>query len=133
MSDKEDGADPLVAAIGEFRQELVGWIDSLLGAVRERQARSAARPAEPANSGPGLARRAESRGDGVAASEGRAAPRQENRAEASQPPSNGDPRHRLDALARQLGARLRNSEAARGGSDRAGGDGPVKDRGAPAG
>jgi len=133
MSDKEEGADPLVAAIGEFRQELVGWIDSLLGAVRERQARVAARPPEPANSVPSLASRTEARGNAVKATEGRAMPREESRADAAQPPSNGDPSHRLDALARQLGARLRTSEASRGGSDRNGSDGPVKDRGGPAG
>ena len=132
MSDKEDGADPLVAAIGEFRQELVGWIDSLLGAVRERYARTASRPPEQAAIPQGFTRRSESRGDGVTAPEGRPAPREANRTAASEPPSKGDSRHRLDALARQLGERLRLSEASRGGSERADGDGPVKDRSTPA-
>ena len=120
MSEKEDGADPLVTAIGEFRQELVGWIDALLGAARERKSRTAAPPPQTANTVPDLARGAERRRDGVTATEGRTSTREENPAEASQSPSNGDPRHRLDALARQLGARLRNPEAA-------------KDRNAPAG
>ena len=133
MSDKDVSADPLVAAIGEFRQELVGWIDSLIGAVRERHARAAARPLEPAATPPGLARRSESRGDGVTAAEGKPTPREENKATVSEPLAKGDSRHRLDALARQLGERLRHSEASRGGSERSEGDGPGKDRSTPAG
>jgi hypothetical protein len=133
MSDKDGGADPLVAAIGEFRQELVGWIDSLLGAMRERHARTAVRPPEQVATVPGLARRSDVRRDAVTASQGRTVPREENQTVASDPPLKGDSRHRLDALARQLGDRLRHSDASRGGTERADGDGPSKDRSAPAG
>jgi hypothetical protein len=133
MSDNEVGADPLVTAIGEFRQELVGWIDTLLGSIRQRHARTASRSPEQAAPLQGPVKRYESRGDSGVETAGGSPQREENRTSAADPPAKGDPRHRLDALARQLGERLKSSEAARGGSERAESEVPVKERNKPPG
>ena len=34
MSVDEEGADPLIGAIGEFREELIQWIDTQLAQLR---------------------------------------------------------------------------------------------------
>ena len=131
MSDKEAGADPLVSAIGEFRQELVGWIDSLLGAVRERHTRIAARPAEPAATLQGFPSRLEAGGEVLTTVEGNSPPRPESRLVASETSPKGDSRHRLDALARKLGERLRAPETSPAKGDRAEGPAPANDRSTP--
>ncbi len=82
MSVDEEGADPLIGAIGEFREELIQWIDTQLAQLRERDARLAV---------PAIAN-----GQSTIA--------------AAEPVAGGDARHRLDALARQLNERLRNTE-----------------------
>jgi hypothetical protein len=91
MTQDEDPADPLLAAIGALRHELVGWIDSRLGPLRERQAagsRAEPRPAPPEHASPPQT--------------------QPQRPAATASPEAGhDPRRRLDALARHLGERLR--------------------------
>ena len=128
MSEKEDGPDPLVAAIGDFRQELVGWIDSLLESERGRHSGMAARPRGLTEEPPGPVGRTETRLDSGSAPRERPAISADNQADGSEPPKNHDPRHRLDALARLLGERLRNSEVSRGAPDRPEGEGKVQAR-----
>jgi hypothetical protein len=82
MSVDEEGADLLIGAIGEFREELIQWIDNQLAQLRERETRFAV----PVNGN----------GSGTLP--------------AAEPVAGSDARHRLDALARQLNERLRNNE-----------------------
>src|SRR3954447_24061742 len=86
MSQEDRPDDLLLRAIGEIRSELLGWIDERLESLREQQAAADAAAFAPARAPPEPA-----------------APRAEPPAVAS----GADPRKRLDALARQLGERLR--------------------------
>ena len=85
MSVDEEGADLLIGAIEEFREELIQWIDAQLAQLRERDMRLAVPAASNGSNGSGTIAGAE-------------------------PVAGGDARHRLDALARQLNERLRNNE-----------------------
>lgn len=82
MSVDEEGEDPLLGTIAEFREELIQWIDTQLAQLRERDTR--------------LVVPAAVNGSGTSA--------------AAESVAGGDARHRFDALARQLGERLRNTE-----------------------
>lgn len=88
MSDEEE-ADPLFRAIGEFRRELMQWIDQQVECLQGQQdvLEAVARAESPPLPSP--------------------------RAEASQAAPTGDARTRLDTLARQLSDRLRGGEVAR--------------------
>ncbi len=107
MSQDESRADPLLSAIGELRQELIRWIDSQLGLLREWGTRL--ETTAPLGAGgeprvkPGVVT------DLPAPPAGLRDP--------AEPAPNGDARHRLDVLARQLGERLRQSESARKGPE----------------
>ncbi len=100
MSVDEEGADLLIGAIEEFREELIQWIDTQLAQLRERDAR--------------LAIPALGNGQGAIA--------------AAEPVAGGDARHRLDALARQLHERLRNTEESPRKPDRADRVRPLDDK-----
>jgi hypothetical protein len=92
MGQDEADEDPLLKAIGEFRQELTQWIDGRIASLREQDADQ-----------PHLAR----------ADDLDPRPRPTEPVEAN--PA-GDSRNRLDLLARHLNDRLRGSEAARAGA-----------------
>jgi hypothetical protein len=91
MGQDEADGDPLLKAIGEFRQELTHWIDGRIASLREQDAEL-----EP----PALEQ-------DLDPTPFAAEPRDAELA--------GDPRNRLDLLARHLNDRLRGSEAARAG------------------
>jgi hypothetical protein len=145
MSQEDGGNDPLLRAIGEFRQELVEWIDVQLGSLRESASEaessfepftSRTAPSTSTRSGrleatdsPGAAaERLVSRDGGMVA-----APKRESimssgsgtDARLPRPGAGGDhagptdARGRLDALARQLGERLRAVEGEREPSEHA--------------
>ncbi|WP_148597719.1 hypothetical protein [Aquisphaera giovannonii] len=106
MSPDKDPSDPLLAAIGELRRELIGWIDSRLGPLRDQGRETAApaafQPAPPV--GPAIPARLR--------------PPPGARSQPSPPAADaGDPRHRLDALARRLGEQLRLAEPSGGEPD----------------
>jgi hypothetical protein len=146
MSQEEGGFDSLLKAIGDFRQEVVRWIDSHLVSLREcesrheaeptpslptpdRAARREARPQNESDSreigGNGSHRRATPFPDVQRVPDARAVnsqggtPSRKEAADLAEGFSNGDPRHRLDALARQLDERLRGAERTRKVRDRA--------------
>jgi hypothetical protein len=96
MGQDESGADPLLKAIGEFRQELMHWIDSRIGSLHEHEA--------------GL----------ESASSTESPPPRSILKEPAEAVPAGDARHRLDTLARQLNDRLRGADGTRAGADRAG-------------
>jgi len=134
MSKDEGPADLLVEAIGEFRQELIEWIDFQLGLLSEREARPgaglagaiapanvpAARPETQAAAAPGTM------------AESRIVPQTSGLAEAAEAPPPADSRHRLDAVARRLGERLRLSEESRKGPERSKRDDVAEDQRRPA-
>jgi hypothetical protein len=105
--------DPLLGAICEFRQELIRWIDCQISQCRQREGRLG----EPV---PGVSAvpPQSSRSDSQLKSE---PPTVKPLRDLSDAPSDvaqpGDARDRLDALARQLGERLRLSEAGRRGTE----------------
>src|SRR3954463_16423088 len=144
MSQDDGGNDPLLRAIGEFRQELIEWIDVQLGSLCESASGAESR-FEPFTSrtafststrsgrleapdSPGAAtERLVSRDGGMVA-----APKRESivssgsstdarlaRPVARDHAGPADARGRLDALARQLGERLRAVEGAREPSEHA--------------
>jgi hypothetical protein len=128
MGRDESQEDALLIEISELRQELIRWIDCQLNLCRQREARiddgvpgAAAGPApsraeaEPVSKPPSLNQRM--RDPTVAASDA---------------PHSGDARDRLDALARQLGERLRLSEAGRKGHEKTEKSKPRDDRRGPA-
>jgi hypothetical protein len=91
MGQDEADGDPLLKAIGEFRQELTQWIDGRIASLREHDAdHPSSTRADDLDMGP----------------------RPAEPEEANLP---SDSRNRLDLLARQLNDRLRGSEAARAG------------------
>ncbi|MGA2704331.1 MAG: hypothetical protein ABSH35_24935 [Isosphaeraceae bacterium] len=138
MSKDEGPADLLVEAIGEFRQELIEWIDFQLNLLSEREAWPmagsggaiapanvlAARPEPQAATAPATA--------AATAAELRIVPQRSGRAEAAESPAPADSRHRLDAVARRLGERLRLSEESRKGPERTDRDDVAEDQRRPA-
>jgi hypothetical protein len=144
MSQDDGGDDPLLKAIGEFRQELIEWIDIQLESLRESAngIDSRIEPFPPRTAPPVSTRsvRQEStdaRGDGTETLGGRGgglvgAPKRESivnagSSQGARLPHAGlgdhaepaDARGRLDALARQLGERLRAAETPRKSSEHA--------------
>jgi hypothetical protein len=110
MSQDERRADPLLRAIGEMRSEVLGWIDERLEAIRQRE--SATEPDEPVS--PVIRFGCEPPRAAGPASEPSTP---SDRAEAMAPAAGSDARRRLDKLAQQLGARLRQPESPGDGSD----------------
>ncbi|WP_165224522.1 hypothetical protein [Aquisphaera insulae] len=97
MTQEEDPADPLLAAIGTLRRELVGWIDSRLDLLRKEQAAGHRADAQSER----IAVRTPTVDGGVQA---------RTQVAPAAPQTGDDPRLRLDALARHLGERLRFAE-----------------------
>jgi hypothetical protein len=147
MSEDEDGKDPLLQAIGEFRQVLIRWIDTQLGLHRDHVTRSEAIPPSVGAAGTAGGSRPDPRVEGAVGSEGivttstaRASgrvagptrealerlvpgadppgPRSSGK-ETIEPAPAADARSRLDALARQLGERVRAVDGSRKGTERA--------------
>ncbi len=134
MSKDEGPADLLVEAIGEFRQELIEWIDSQLKLLREREARPMAGSAEAIAPASVLSIRPEplAATAPVTTVESRIAAQKSGLAEAAESPPQADSRHRLDAVARRLGERLRQSEESRKGPERTNRDDVAEDQRRPA-
>jgi len=109
MSKDGGPEDLLVEAIGEFRLELIEWIDFQLNLLCEREAWPMAGSAES-----------------------RIVPQRSAPAEAAEAPAQADSRHRLDAVARRLGERLRLSEESRKGPERTDRDDVAEDQRRPA-
>ena len=96
MAQDEEGADPLLEAIGEFRLELMHWIDRRMRCLQEQEGES-----EPVVGAERL-------------------PPRSSPAEPPQAIPDGDARSRLDTLARHLSDRLRGGDASRAGPGRPG-------------
>jgi hypothetical protein len=145
MSQDDGGDDPLLRAIREFRQELIAWIDVQLGSLRESASAMESRiePLAPRTPAPISTRsvrqddpdapldgteKLAGRVGGLAAAAKRepivsTALSQDARLARSGPGDHAEPadaRGRLDALARQLGERLRSGEAPRKPSEHTG-------------
>ena len=132
MSKDEGPEDLLVEAIGEFRLELIDWIDFQLNLLCEREAwpmAGSAGAVAPANV---LAARPELQAATAPAAESRIVSQRSGPAEAAESPAQPDSRHRLDAVARRLGERLRLSEESRKGPERTGRDDVAEDQRRPA-
>ncbi|MGD0044025.1 MAG: hypothetical protein ABSE84_27080 [Isosphaeraceae bacterium] len=132
MSKDEGPEDLLVEAIGEFRLELIEWIDFQLNLLCEREAWPMAGSAgaiAPANV---LAARPEPQAATAPPAESRIVPQRSGPAEAAESPAQPDSRHRLDAVARRLGERLRLSEESRKGPERTDRDDVAEDQRRPA-
>jgi hypothetical protein len=134
MSKDEGPEDLLVEAIGEFRLELIEWIDFQLNLLCEREAWPMAGSAgaiAPANV---LAARPEPQAATApaTAAESRIVPQRSGPAEAAESPAQSDSRHRLDAVARRLGERLRLSEESRKRPERTDRDDVAEDQRRPA-
>jgi hypothetical protein len=144
MNQDESASDPLLGAICEFRQELIQWIDRQLAYSRDRERRLEPGPSAPVVASLVRGSLIETQMTPTAAS-GSANPRTVDSAEPqdfvpsrpaapklgsnrepeamrqvgehpTEPFTAADARNRLDALARQLGERLRASEEARKGN-----------------
>jgi hypothetical protein len=116
MSKDEGPAEQLVAAIGDFRQELIEWIDVQVNLLSQEEASpsAGAESAPVLNGGPAAVAQAQPAL--------RTAPefkgiKQQPEAEEAPPPSRPDSRHRLDAVARRLGEKLRQAEESRRGNE----------------
>ena len=132
MNKDERPADLLIEAIGEFRSELIEWIDSQLNLVCEREPwplAEAAGAIAPTNV---LAARAEPPTATSPVVESKIEPDQPGPVDAAESPAQADSRHRLDAVARRLGERLRISEESRKALDRTNRDEPAARKSAPA-
>jgi hypothetical protein len=144
MSQDDGGDDPLLRAIGEFRQELIEWIDVHLGSLREsadgiesRIEPFPSRTAPPVSTRSVRQESTDAPGDGTEAPAGKGgglvtAPKRDSivnygssqdaglpRARLGDHAQPADARGRLDALARQLGERLRATEGPRKTSEHA--------------
>jgi hypothetical protein len=129
----ENREDPLLSAISEFRQELIRWIDSQVGLIRQRDSQSESSTAGPAALTP-LQVRSAPRQEADAPTPAAARmlnPEPKPVAPAAEVQTSGDARDRLEALARQLGERLRLSEGGRRGPEKEHKD-ATEDRRAPA-
>jgi hypothetical protein len=118
MSEDEGQADLLVEAIGEFRQELIEWIDAQLGLLYEREAWPLAGSVVGIGPAKILAARSEPPTAPAPALDLRIVPQKSGTTEAAGLPLQPDSGHRLDAVARRLGERLRLSEELRKDSER---------------
>jgi hypothetical protein len=118
MSEDEGQADLLVEAIGEFRQELIVWIDAQLGLLCEREAWPLAGSVVGIAPAKILAARPEPPTAPAPALDLRIVPQKAGTTEAAGLPLQPDSSHRLDAVARRLGERLRLSEEIRKESER---------------
>jgi hypothetical protein len=120
--DERPPEDLLVEAIGEFRQELIEWIDFQVSLLCERETRPIAGSAGAIPPATVLAVWPEPQAVTAAAPASAAEPKlvaqRAGPAEAAESPSPADARHRLDVVARRLGERLRQSEEARKGPER---------------
>jgi hypothetical protein len=128
---KEEGPANLLEAIGEFRLELIEWIDFQVDLLCEREAWPVAGSSGAIAPGTVLAARPEPQAATVAA-EARIAPQGSSPAEGAETAAQPDSRHRLDVLARHLGERLRLSEESRKGPDRADRDNHAEEERRPA-
>ena len=132
MSKDGEPEDLLVEAIGEFRLELIEWIDFQLNLLCEREAWPMAGSAgaiAPANV---LAARPEPQAATAPAAVLRVVPQSSGPAEAAESSAQPDSRHRLDVVARRLGERLRLSEESRKGPERTDRDDVAEDQRRPA-
>lgn len=122
MSKDERPEDLLVEAIAELRQELIEWIDFQLNVLCEREGWPLAGSAGTIAPGNVLAAGPEpiagTATTTAPAAESRILPEKSAAAEAAEPSAPSDSRHRLDAVARRLGERLRLSEESRKGPER---------------
>ena len=132
MSKDERPEDLLVEAIGEFRLELIEWIDFQLNLLCEREAWPMAGSAGAIAPADVLAAQPESQAATAPAAESRIVPQRSGPAKAAESPAQPDSRHRLDAVARRLGERLRLSEESRKGPDRTDRDDVAEDQRRPA-
>ena len=130
MSKDEGPEDLLIEAIGEFRLELIEWIDFQLNLLCEREAWPMAGSAGAIAPGNVLAARPDPQG--APAAESKIVPQRSGPAKAAESPAQPDSRHRLDAVARRLGERLRLSEESRKGPDRTDRDDVAEDQRRPA-
>ena len=126
MSKDEGPAERLVEAIGEFRVELIEWIDSQLSYLSESEAWTVSGAGAIA---PGNVLKAQPEASAVPASaaEIRAVSQTSKPSEISESPVQIDSRHRLDAVARRLGERLKLSEETRKGTEQTNRDDVAKD------
>ncbi len=118
MNKDEGPADPLVEAIGEFRLELIEWIDCQLNLLCDRETWPVADSAGALVPGKVLASRPESPESPAWSTDARTVPSKLQPADAEQAPAQVDSRNRLDAVARRLGERLRLAEESRKGPER---------------
>ena len=132
MSKDERPEDLLVEAIGEFRLELIEWIDFQLNLLCEREAWPMAGSAGAIAPADVLAAQPESQAATAPAAESKIVPQRSGPAKAAESPAQPDSRHRLDAVARRLGERLRLSEESRKGPDRTDRDDVAEDQRRPA-
>jgi hypothetical protein len=131
MSKDEGPAELLVEAIGELRLELIEWIDIQLNLLCEREAWPLAGSAGAITPANVLAARPETP-TATAAAESRIVPQKSVSAEAAESTAQPDSRHRLDAVARRLGERLRLTEESRKGPERMNRDELEEDKRPPA-
>jgi hypothetical protein len=117
MSEGEAPADLLVEAIGQFRLELIEWIDSQLDSLGECEAWPLGGSVVAMAPAKGLAARPEPIDATVPVSELRMMSQKTATAEVAGSQVQHDSSHRLDAVARRLGERLRLSEESRKGSE----------------
>ena len=132
MSKDERPEDLLVEAIGEFRLELIEWIDFQLNLLCEREAWPMAGSAGAIAPADVLAAQPESQAATAPAAESKIVPQRSGPAKAAESPAQPDSRHRLDAVARRLGERLRLSEESRKGPERTNRDDVAEDQRRPA-
>jgi hypothetical protein len=132
MSKDEGPEDLLIEAIGEFRLELIEWIDFQLNLLCEREAWPMAGSAGAIAPADVLAARPEPQAATAPAAESRIVPQRSGPAKAAESPAQPDSRHRLDAVARRLGERLRLSEESRQGPERTDRDDVAEDQRRPA-
>ncbi len=114
MSTDERPADLLVEAIGEFRLELMQWIDFQLSLLSQREARPGDAGVAAGVDGSSTHRH-EAQAIPMAEADVPFAPASPAPHEVSEAATQVDPRLRLDALARRLGERIRHSEETRKG------------------
>ncbi len=118
MNKDEGPADLLVEVIGEFRLELIEWIDCQLNLLCDREAWPVAESAGALAPAKVLASLPESPATPAPSTDARIVPPRSRPADVEQLPAQVDSRNRLDAVARRLGERLRLAEESRKGPER---------------